>query len=796
MKSIKNQEVLEGFQVLDEISRNDFVTLYRAQRDSDGKKLVLKLFSEPLGHRTAFRDQFLKSAESLAKNPHEHILPILSYGRLKNRYYTIQEALPSLTNVLADTQDTLSLADSLYIIKCIAAALGHAAYSGIIHGNICPNNIFFQPDGNIVVSDFGCRLAINMCMPTADEKISVQRATYLSPEGVTRSPLNAQSDLYSLGIIFYELLTGQAPFLAKHPHSILAKHANAELPALPNKLLCYQEILDRLVAKDPKNRYPSPLWLYNALTGNKTAPSKTASKPVDTSPNDAKLAHQSQSDNSNNSNQPKKKIKPLGYGLLACTLAFASANIIHTFLTTQTTSSDQISIDVPIQTQTASLAITTKVHAGSPSTNIALSKNTINSNAQMATALNAQHKTSDPKITALLNRAEIQWQQKQLFSPPQNNVYDTYQQLNQLDATNDQTAALITQLRNHVIDKANTYAEAQQWGSAIATLDEALSVMKGDEAIFTAKNRISTRWSDHQQQQSQLEILIAQAEQQLNQGKLIKPEGDNTYASLTQALSIDAKHAGARTVLGKLSETLADQSAALLDARQYDASLKRATEGLQVNPNHAELTSIAAKAQRALAQQRIDYQTLLAEVAQHKTSQRYTQPENNNALHAFTVYSNKYPTDERVQSGINDIALELVEAGEAEYRDEHLQAAGHWVDQALYIAPNNADARALKNRIQKHITAREQAAAAARKRAERRAKAKQRQQQNQNTTENTQSIRKLSGADRIAPIQGAPNAISATPSANKSAAQITQPPNATNGPEPTEEKKIRFFGTF
>ena len=80
MKSIKNQEVLEGFQVLDEISRNDFVTLYRAQRDSDGKKLVLKLFSEPLGHRTAFRDQFLKSAESLAEDPQNAVAQLQKFS--------------------------------------------------------------------------------------------------------------------------------------------------------------------------------------------------------------------------------------------------------------------------------------------------------------------------------------------------------------------------------------------------------------------------------------------------------------------------------------------------------------------------------------------------------------------------------------------------------------------------------------------------------------------------------------------------------------------------------------------
>lgn len=783
MKSIKNQEVLEGFQVLDEITRSDFVTLYRAQRDGDDKKLVLKLFSESLSVRGAFREQFFKHVEAQAKNTHDHILPVLSYGKLKNRYYVIQEALPSLSRVLAETTGTLSLPDSLFIVKSVAAALAHATHSGIIHGNLCPNNIFFRPDGNIVVGDFGHRLAINLSVPTADEKITTQRALYLCPESVLRTPLTTQSDLYSLGIIFYVLLTGQAPFNAKHPHSILAKHANADLPPLPRDLCKYQEILDRLVAKDPRNRYPSPLWLFNALSGNRTPTTTSSSTAPAASTSENTVARDQTAPTSAEAHEntrgfklPLQKQKFIAAGALASAVALGSFMFMF---------GDNNSPTVAPQPDLAS----SPTHARHPASDLASEPTTITSTASkdLPDAPVIQASTiSDAK--ALLKRAEAQWLRKNFFMPAEDNVYHTYQQLKQLQGSSTEAESLLSQLREHVLNEAKYHADQAQWQKAIETLDIALAHMQNDMILFSTKAAMKAAWSAKEKEQLQQDTLIAHAKEQINQGKLLAPRDDNAYHSITLALALDANNEEAKTVLNELNTVLAEQAKALLVSKHYEASFKRAAEGLEINPEHVELSRIAAEAQAALAQQEVDYHTLKVAIEQHLALKQFTYPESDNAYDTYRNYLQKYPHDERAKLGQRQIINAIVASGEAEFSADNLEAAMVWVKQALAIAPKHTDALALESRIRNHEITRENAAAQARQRAARRAKAKQRQQEQQDTN-NSSTVANMPEPSGKA-IDTPSNKSMTAPKLSSAPAepQVTPPPENT--------KKIRFFGTF
>jgi serine/threonine-protein kinase PpkA len=163
-------------------------------------------------------------------------------------------------------RDAMAPRDALRLVGQIAHALDAIHAKGIVHRDLKPANILFRADGRPVIVDFGLAkdLSASSTLTIAGQLLATPR--YMSPEQCLNQPVDGRCDLYSLGVIFYEMLTGQRMYESANSADVVNMHVNAPVPRLPPPLSAYQEMLDRLLAKKPEERFQSARELSALLS--------------------------------------------------------------------------------------------------------------------------------------------------------------------------------------------------------------------------------------------------------------------------------------------------------------------------------------------------------------------------------------------------------------------------------------------------------------------------------------------------------------------------------------------------
>lgn len=274
---------IPGYRVIRKINQGGMSTVYLAIQISVGRVVALKVMNPQLNSDPAFSERFQREATIVGQLSHPNIVAIYDIGRHEDLNYIAMDYLPN--GSVHDKMSTgLSGEEVLRITREIASALDHAHEKGYIHRDIKPENILFRADNSAVLSDFGVArgLAANSRMTHVGTVVGTPH--YMSPEQTKGNSVDGRSDLYSLGIVFYEMLTGTLPYQGDEAVTIALKHISAPIPKLPMQYLAYQKILEKLLAKDPEQRFQRGRDLIAAiedLEKNYRAPSTTATHPAD-----------------------------------------------------------------------------------------------------------------------------------------------------------------------------------------------------------------------------------------------------------------------------------------------------------------------------------------------------------------------------------------------------------------------------------------------------------------------------------------------------------------------------------
>jgi serine/threonine-protein kinase PpkA len=152
-------------------------------------------------------------------------------------------------------RDALPPADALHVATEIAHALSIIHMAGVVHRDLKPGNIMLRNDGSVALIDFG--ISKSAAMPTSDGRIISGTPYYMSPEQADGKPTDERTDIYALGVIVYQMLTGAKPFSGDNAAEILKNQREAPIPELPRELKQYQGLIERLLAKDPAERIPN-----------------------------------------------------------------------------------------------------------------------------------------------------------------------------------------------------------------------------------------------------------------------------------------------------------------------------------------------------------------------------------------------------------------------------------------------------------------------------------------------------------------------------------------------------------
>jgi serine/threonine-protein kinase PpkA len=251
-----------GYQVLHLVGNGGQAKVYLAEREGDGLRVALKVLERTLKQDPVFLERFMREYRIIASIENEHVARIYDQGFTGEHPFIAMEFLPSGT-LASRVREGIDSRGALRIASQIARALDAIHHKGIVHRDLKPANILFRPDGRPVIVDFGLAkdLAVNSQLTIAGRPL-IATPRYMSPEQCLGEPVDARSDIYSLGAIFYEMLTGQKIYDSANAVAVVTMHVNAPIPRLPERLAGYQPILDRMLAKKPADRFQSARELF------------------------------------------------------------------------------------------------------------------------------------------------------------------------------------------------------------------------------------------------------------------------------------------------------------------------------------------------------------------------------------------------------------------------------------------------------------------------------------------------------------------------------------------------------
>ena len=256
--------LLPGFEIQREIGRGGMARVYLAVQEKFGRRVALKVVSSEIAKDPTFRKRFLSESRINAQLTHPNIVQVHDVGAFDETLYLVMEYLAG-GDLNAKLAQGMRVGALIEVVKDVGRALDYAHAKGFVHRDIKPENVLFREDGGAVITDFGIARVISAEPSMTRAGSVVGTPQYMSPEQAAGRELDGRSDLYSLGVVFYRMLTGDVPFKAETAVAVGIKHLQEPIPRLPNYLSAFQPVVDRALAKKPEHRFQTGAQLTAAL---------------------------------------------------------------------------------------------------------------------------------------------------------------------------------------------------------------------------------------------------------------------------------------------------------------------------------------------------------------------------------------------------------------------------------------------------------------------------------------------------------------------------------------------------
>jgi len=248
---------IPGYKIEKQLGKGGMAKVYLALHEGLDRHVAIKVMSKNLDEEdNSYSERFISEARIVAKLNHVNIITVFDVGVHDGHHYIAMELVPG-ENLDDKIKKGLGEREALIIMKQIASALDFAHSKNIIHRDIKPENILFREDGTAILADFGIAKATESTSKMTATGTVIGTPHYMSPEQAQGQEIGPYSDFYSLGVVFYEMLTGKVPYDADSTIAIVFKHITEPVPALDAAHAKFQPLLDTLLAKDHKDRYHS-----------------------------------------------------------------------------------------------------------------------------------------------------------------------------------------------------------------------------------------------------------------------------------------------------------------------------------------------------------------------------------------------------------------------------------------------------------------------------------------------------------------------------------------------------------
>jgi len=526
---------IPGYKILHLIAEGGTASVYLAVQESLQRHVAIKLLRKFENPEQLTR--FLNEGRIIASLNHRNVINIYDIGTTNDgRPYISMEYLEG-GDLDARIQKRVDPQDALQWLEALGNCLEFVHRMGIIHRDIKPGNILFHKDGTPILTDFG----------TAKQKDSDARLTmdgrafgspyYISPEQAASKPLDRRTDIYSLGIVLYALLTGKKPYKGDSHIETIVAHMSDPLPALPYDLTRYRTLINKMIAKSPDDRFTNAAEMVRYVRQLRMPEKKT--RRMTRAPAWALAA-------------------VIGIGVVVLTGQWmSSGRNVRSASPVVKTSGAVIPESIPVVVE---------IPLQEPVDPVKETPVATNNNEQV--------------IEELLSQAATALEEYRLTTPENNNAYYYYRQILELQPQHEEAIRGNKIIADAYADLAERKLARHAYAAARRHLHRGLTMQPDNHRLQVLKKKV------------RIEELLSQADTAFREQKLTRPDNNNAYYYYQKILELQPKHKQALNGITRIADAYGDLAESRLDKFNYVAARQYLSRGLKVQPDNARLQEL------------------------------------------------------------------------------------------------------------------------------------------------------------------------------------------------------------
>ncbi len=681
---------IPGYEMISELGEGGMATVYLAIQHSLDRKVAIKVMRRELRANTGgpmpeFERRFLLEGRTMAKLPHRNIVAVYDIVTRDEIAYISMELLEGGT-LSERMRSGVSLGEAIGIVVQLANGLEYAHKNGVIHRDLKPSNVMFRDATTPVLTDFGIAKQSDVLASRITQTgLVLGTPTYMSPEQASGREIDGRADQYALGILFYEMLTGQPPFTGENPMAVLMGHALQPPPPLPADLAPLQPIFDRMLAKEPNDRFPNLQDFIKALRGLVVG-------------NDALVKQLGSITTASTS----ERLRALGFS--GDYTGGDSGFALDLLRMPQS--------DPAISQQTTSLVMQAMRQRPRLLAGIAAGLGILLVSLVLWAVFKPRTLSQDDQylVRTLLREADRLVENGDLLTPPGANAFEDLQKILQKDPENERGLELLDRIAGLLRADAEKSVAANDFEAASEKANQALLVAPDNAEVQALVKRIAEE-QDRRALAVRVGELLRKAEEAEKRNQ--RSGQDGSYALLRAALGLDPQNKEVVAKLKALTDAQFGRVRELLESGKPDAAAQ-ALDGLRAefgtDPAFAELSQKIQQRQEALAgAQRIE--ALLEKARSALAAGKVSEPAGNNAFDWFEQARQTDSSNEAVNAFKATLAERILADARAAQSRNDAETALDRAELALRVDPNLAEAVSIQGAAQQSLGTRRAAIA-------------------------------------------------------------------------------------
>ncbi len=579
---------VEGYKIERELGKGGMATVYLAVQENFRREVALKVMAPNLVADASFGDRFLREARIVANLAHPNIVSVYDVGSSGDNYFLAME-LHTGGDLSRRIAGGLSHVEIIGILRQIASALAYAHSNGYVHRDIKPGNVLFSHHGHVVLTDFGIAKAAD----SSTELTKVKRVvgdsemtkegsivgtpSYMSPEQARGQRVDGRADIYSLGIMLYEMLTKAVPYHSPDPFAVAIMHINEPLPQLPEEHAVFQPLLDRLLAKEPEERFQTGNELIEAL--DELAGRVQAPKPT---PEELRTIVVAPGEVPDAARKPGDRRNLLVGGGVAGLAVFAGMLF---YLLSPAGESEPAPGSADAATES-------------------VAETTGSAESEQETTGSTPSDADEVRIAMLLRDAERAIEANRLSSPPGDNALAKYREIFELDPGNKAAREGQVRVADRYLELAKNAVRERRVRSARRYVDKVQEFAPGHPELAGARQLVANaERSGASAQKNELRImgLLGQARIAFDDDRLTTPKGSSAWDKYKAVLAIDPNHPQALEGIQRVATRYLQLAKGELAKGNHGKASDYLAKAEMVSPTHPGLPEARASAARAQA---------------------------------------------------------------------------------------------------------------------------------------------------------------------------------------------------